>query len=383
MLKPMNTALAQVKPSGIRRINQLAAQQADCIPLALGEPDFDTPAEICAEVAAALERGETHYPPNCGTPALRDAIARYMEGQGIPFSPEEVIVTAGATEAVFATLCALLDPGDEVIIPVPAFTLYESAVRINHAEPVLLSTVEAGFQIDEAALRALVTPSTKAIIICTPNNPTGCLLDGASLDAVAAMASEAGIYVICDDVYNRLVYEGPYERFAQRHPELRDRTIVIDSYSKPWAMTGWRLGWVAADGPVAAQVAKAHQNMVSSVPAFAMPAAAAALEVDPAPMLDIYRARRTRVLAALDAMGLPPAVVPAGAFYVFVPVGITGLSSEEFCERAIVEAGVGLVPGECFGCAGYVRLSYCVADDALDEGLRRLARFCNDHLGTE
>ncbi|MDN0054521.1 pyridoxal phosphate-dependent aminotransferase [Collinsella ihumii] len=375
MMKSTSSAFARIKPSGIRRINTLAAQQPDCIPLALGEPDFDTPPAISAEVAAALARGETHYPPNCGTPELRRAIAAYMARQGIPADPEAVTVTAGATEAISATLAALLDPGDEVIIPVPAFTLYEAAVHINRGTPVLMSTVEAGFQIDEGELRALVTPATKAIIICTPNNPTGCLLDAASLDAVAAVAEEAGIFVICDDVYNRLVYEGPYERFAVRHPELADRTVVVDSFSKPWAMTGWRLGWVSAAAPIAAEIAKAHQYMVSSVPAFVMPAAARALEVDPTPMLDIYRARRARVLEALDKMGMPPAVKPAGAFYAFIPVTQTGLGSEEFCERAIVEAGVGLVPGECFGCAGFARLSYCVADDALDEGLRRLERF--------
>ncbi len=370
----MNTDLATLKPSGIRRINALAAAHPDCIALALGEPDFDTPAEISAEVGHALERGETHYPANNGSAELRAGLVAYMAEHGLAFDESEVIATDGATEALAATFLALLNPGDEVVIPTPAFGLYESIAVANHARPVFLDTAPAAFQIDEAELRAHVTPATKAIVICSPSNPTGCVLNADSLDAVARVAAETGIYVVCDDVYNRLVYTDGYERFAVRHPELREQTIVVDSFSKPWAMTGWRLGWLAASAPVAAEIAKAHQYLVSSAVSFEMSAAARALLVDPAPMLGVYRVRRARVLAALADMGLP-VVEPAGAFYVFPKIAQTGLSSEEFCTRAIQEAGVGLVPGDCFGAEGYVRLSYCVADDQLDEGLRRLATF--------
>lgn len=374
MRKPMNSSLETLQPSGIRRINALAREHPGCIALALGEPEFDSSATVKLEVSAALDRGETHYPPNAGTPELREAISAYMGRQGLSYDAGEVIVTAGATEALFSALTALLDPGDEVIIPVPAFGLYESITVTNHARAVFLDTSVTGFQIDEAALAAVVGPATKAIVITSPNNPTGCALTAESLDAVARVAERTGIYVVCDDVYNRLVYAPGYERLASRHPELREQLIVVDSFSKPWAMTGWRLGWVAADAPVSAQIAKAHQYMVSSVPAFLMPAAARALEVDPAPMLEVYRARRERVLAALAYMGLPT-VEPAGAFYAFPSIARTGLSSEEFCTRAIGEAGVALVPGDCFGAEGYARLSYCVADEQLDEGLARLGRF--------
>lgn len=374
MPRSLNTSLVRLKSSGIRRINALAAQHPGCIALALGEPEFDTPQEIRDEVTRALQRGETHYPPNNGTPFLRRAISEYMSAQGFDYAPDNVIVTDGATEALHATLLAMLEPNDEVIIPTPAFGLYESIVRVNHAFPVFLDTARADFQIDEDALRDRVTPATKAIVICSPNNPTGCIFNAASLDAVARVAAETGIYVICDDVYNRLVYTGGYERFALRHPELREQTVVVDSFSKPWAMTGWRIGWLAADPSLAVQIAKAHQYMVSSAVSFEMPAAAAALSVDPAPMLETYRARRARVLAALEKMGLS-VVEPAGAFYVFPSIKGTGLTSEQFCARAIEEAGVGLVPGSCFGSEGYVRLSYCVSDEDLDEGLRRLDRF--------
>ena len=374
MPRSLNTSLVRLKSSGIRRINALAAQHPGCIALALGEPEFDTPQEIRDEVTRALQRGKTHYPPNNGTPFLRRSISEYMSAQGFDYAPDNVIVTDGATEALHATLLAMLEPNDEVIIPTPAFGLYESIVRVNHAFPVFLDTARADFQIDEDALRDRVTPATKAIVICSPNNPTGCIFNAASLDAVARVAAETGIYVICDDVYNRLVYTDGYERFALRHPELREQTVVVDSFSKPWAMTGWRIGWLAADPSLAVQIAKAHQYMVSSAVSFEMPAAAAALSVDPTPMLETYRARRARVLAALEKMGLS-VVEPAGAFYVFPSIKGTGLTSEQFCARAIEEAGVGLVPGSCFGSEGYVRLSYCVSDEDLDEGLRRLDRF--------
>ncbi len=374
MPRSLNTSLVRLKSSGIRRINALAAQHPGCIALALGEPEFDTPQEIRDEVTRALQRGETHYPPNNGTPFLRRSISEYMSSQGFDYAPDNVIVTDGATEALHATLLAMLEPNDEVIIPTPAFGLYESIVRVNHAFPVFLDTARADFQIDEDALRDRVTPATKAIVICSPNNPTGCIFNAASLDAVARVAAETGIYVICDDVYNRLVYTDGYERFALRHPELREQTVVVDSFSKPWAMTGWRIGWLAADPSLAVQIAKAHQYMVSSAVSFEMPAAAAALSVDPAPMLETYRARRAHVLAALEKMGLS-VVEPAGAFYVFPSIKGTGLTSEQFCTRAIEEAGVGLVPGSCFGSEGYVRLSYCVSDEDLDEGLCRLDRF--------
>lgn len=375
MRKSTNEALATLEPSGIRRFSALAAQTPGCIALALGEPEFDSPTSVREGAKSALDLGQTHYPPNNGTDELRRALSVYMARQGVSYAPDEVIATVGATEALAAAFAALLNPGDEVVIPTPAFGLYQSLVVMNHATPVYLDTAPFAFQLDEEALSACVTPRTKALVITSPNNPTGCVLAPASLDAVVNVARTHGIYVVCDDVYNRLVYEPGYERLAARvDKDLREQVVVVESFSKPWAMTGWRMGWVAAAHPVIDQIAKAHQFTVSSAVSFCMPAAVRALELDPSHQLDTYRARRDRVLAQLAYMGLP-VVEPAGAFYAFPRVEQTGLSSNEFCERAIREAGVALVPGTCFNAPGYVRLSYCIADDDLDEGLRRLGSF--------
>ena len=374
MPRPTNADLAKLATSGIRRFTALANETPGCVRLTLGEPEFPTPEPICRAVGASLARGLTHYPPNNGRPELLDALSRYMAAHGLAYAPDELIVTVGATEALAAALLALIDPGDEVIVPTPAFGLYETLVRMAHGSVAALDTSSTGFQIDRDALAAAVGPRTKAIVLTSPNNPTGCVYTPETLDAVAEVLARTGIYAICDDVYNRLAYDEGYERLAVRHPELRDQLVVVDSFSKPWAMTGWRLGWLAAAPVLKAEIQKAHQYLVSSVPAFLQDAAVVALGCDPAPMRETYRRRRDYVCERLAAMGLS-LERPAGAFYAFPSIDGTGLGSEEFCERAIREAGVALVPGTCFGTEGYARLSYCVSDDDLQLGLERLGRF--------
>ena len=370
----LNEALSGLKPSGIRRFAALARETEGCISLTLGEPGEDTPREICAEVARALADGETRYPPNAGTEALREAIASHMAERGLEYGADEVIVTSGATEALFSAMEALLNPGDEVIVPMPAFLLYQSLVTLNRASVVELDTAPHGYQIAPDALGEVVGERTKAIVLTSPNNPTGCVLSAESLDAVAELAAERDFYVICDDVYDQLVYVDGYEGFAQRHPELRDRTIVVNSFSKPYAMTGWRLGWLAAPAELVEQVAKVHQYAVSSAVSFTQRAAVRALASDVVPMRERYRARRDLVTQALAATGLPTPE-PGGAFYAFPSIEEFGMSSEEFCTRAIREAGVAMVPGSLFGGEGHVRLSYACADAELEEALVRLGRF--------
>lgn len=375
MALELNDALDALQLSGIRRITAKAKQTPGCVLLTLGEPDGNTADEVKREVGVSLEANDTHYPPNNGKEGLRNALSAHMARRGLSYSADEVIVTCGATEALFVALTCVMNPGDEVVVPTPAFGLYESIVTLNRGVFVALDTSKTEFQIDDEALRSVASPRTKAIVLTSPNNPTGCAYDEESLAAVARFAREHDVFVICDDVYASLVYDDfPYRGFACRYPELRDRVIVCDSFSKPYAMTGWRLGWVAADASIAAQMAKIHQYMVSSVPSFVQRAAERALEQDVAPARGVYRERRDYVLRRLDAMGLP-CVHPAGAFYAFPSIERFGMPSEEFCLRLIDEEGVALVPGSCFSVEGFVRLSYCCSMESIEAGLDRLERF--------
>ena len=374
MTLSMNAALDSVTPSGIRKFNALAKSTPGCLLLTLGEPEFNTPGAIKARVGESLAENMTHYPPNNGEPYLLEALSGHMAGEGLRYASDEIIVTCGATEALYATLFAMLNPGDEVIIPVPAFVLYESIVRMCRAVPVLMDTTADGFQITEERLRSCVTERTKAIVLTSPNNPTGCVLTTETLDTVARVAAETEMFVICDDVYHQLTYTDSFERFAVRHPELRAQTVVVDSYSKPYAMTGWRLGWLAADAPIKQVIQKVHQYAVVSVPAFVQQAAVEALASDISEMRETYSGRRDYVVGRLRAMGFD-LFEPEGAFYVFPSIQKFGMTSEAFCERLICEGGVGLVPGIFFGTEGFVRLSFCCSQDVLEEALDRIERF--------
>lgn len=370
----LNTALNDLQPSGIRRFSSLAASAPGCISLTLGEPAEDTPASISAAVRAGLDAGKTHYPPNNGWTELREAISEHMAAQGLSYAPNEVIVTSGATEALFATLLAMLNPDDEVIVPMPAYLLYESVVRLARAKVVPLQTERDGFQITHDALAEAITERTKAIVLTSPNNPTGVCLSPESLDVVARLARGRQFYVVCDDVYDQLVYDEGFEGFAHRHPELRRQTVVVNSFSKPYAMTGWRLGWLAAPSAIVDEIAKVHQYTVSSVVSFTQDAAIKALSSDVVPLRESYRVRRDFVVARLARMGLA-CVRPDGAFYAFPSIRRLGLSSEEFCTRAITRAGVALIPGSIFGSEGRVRLSYACDSVTLRRGLDRLEGF--------
>ncbi|MDD5800517.1 MAG: pyridoxal phosphate-dependent aminotransferase [Coriobacteriales bacterium] len=377
MTLSLNDRLDKLQLSGIRRFSALARQTPGCVSLTLGEPGEDTPQQIRQVVGEDLRQGMTHYPPNNGYPWLRDAIAEAERQRGVDAEVAQgsnVIVTDGATEALMVALTVVLNPGDEVVVPTPAFSLYESIVTLQRGTFVPLDTEPAGFQVDPQALDAVVGPRTKAIVLCSPNNPTGCVLNAASLDAIARVALERDLYVICDDVYHRLVYSSDYQAFCQRHPELRDRTLVVNSFSKPWAMTGWRLGWLLGPQCVMREASKVHQYMVSSVPAFLQHAALKALSTPTDSMRQSYLRRRDLTVGRIRRMGLP-LQEPQGAFYAFPCVSQLGMGSEEFCERAIREAGVALVPGVFFGAEGYVRLSYACDEDTLTTGLERLGSF--------
>lgn len=372
MREHLNPAVFNLRRSTIREFSTLAAAKEGCIRLTLGEPEFDTPAPVGTALVQALENGETHYIANNGTLALRERIARFeREQNGLDTSADEVIVTAGATEGLMVALMGVLEKGDEVIIPTPAFVLYEQLVLLCGGTPVAFDTAENDFQI--RSLQNAVTERTKAIILNTPNNPTGTLLDEESLQEVYRAVSGKPIFVLCDDVYRQLIYTENYHSFTE-FKELKEQIILIQSFSKPYAMTGWRMGYLIAHPDIKERLELIHQFCIVSTPSLFQRSAMAALECDTSAFVEKYKARRDYTVSRLRAMGLE-VTEPQGAFYVFPSIKRFDIPSGEFCKRLIDEGGVALTPGFCFGAEGYVRLSYCCSDKDLKEGLDRLEKF--------
>lgn len=369
---PLNQNLSGLRRSPIRVYTNLAAATPGCIKLTLGEPDMDTPANIRAAAAAALEAGQTHYAPNQGIPELRRSVAEYETRRGNAVTEEQVLVTIGATQALYTALTGILNPGEEVIIPTPGFVLYESIVLAAGGRPVFLDVSKTDFQITEEALAAVISPKTKAIVLNSPNNPTGVVLSGESIAAVKRAVLGKPIFVICDNVYN-LLCDGDAPDLST-DPECAGQTLVCQSFSKPWAMTGWRVGYLTAPAYVMDRLLLLSAATIASVPTFVQAAAVEALRTDPGPLAEIFRRRREYVTGRLKSMGLP-FPEPRGAFYVFPDIRQFGMTSDEFCTRMIREAGVAAVPGSCFGLEGYVRLSCCCGDNDLREGLDRMERF--------
>ena len=370
----LNQAVMNVQMSGIRRFTALARSTPGACTLTIGEPDQNTPEGVKEAAKAALDANDTHYPPNNGYPYLLEAISKFEErAHGLPYAPDEIIVTIGATEALYISLSTILNPGDEVIIPTPAFSLYESITQLCRGVAVHLPTEKNRFQIDPEALRTAITPKTKAIVLTSPNNPTGCIYTKETLDAIHDVLRDKPIFVLCDDVYRQLVYTEGYHSFAE-YQDMRDRIIVIQSFSKPYAMTGWRVGYCMADAPIRSRMQVFHQYTVASAPAFLQPACAAALETDTAPMVELFRGRRDYVYKRLTDMGLE-VQEPEGAFYMFINIEKYGMDSVTFCEKMLKEGLVGLIPGIYFGTEGYMRLSYCYSDEDLKRGLDRIEKF--------
>lgn len=369
---PLNSNLAPLKRSAIRVYTNMARQTPDCAMLTIGEPDFDTPEAIKAAACQALAQGQTHYAPNQGTPALRSAIAAYETGRGNPTRPEEVLVTVGSSQALFTALLGILNPGEEVIVPVPAFSLYETIITVAGGKTVPLDVSQTGFQIDEGALQRLITPKTKAIILNSPNNPTGVILNRQSLEAVKRAVLGKPIFVISDNVYHALSY-APCPDLSL-DGELKEQLLLCQSFSKPYAMTGWRLGYLVCPEYVMERLLLLSAGIIAAVPTFLQAAGEAALREDVSAMRETYRRRRDYVTGRLTEMGLQfPA--PEGAFYVFADIRRFGMPSDVFCTRLIQEGKLAAVPGSCFGTEGYIRLSYCYDDAELERGMNRLEAF--------
>lgn len=370
---PLNRNLSTLKRSDIRVYTNLANATPGCVKLTIGEPDFDTPAPIEEAAMAALRAHETHYAPNQGTAQLRQAVADFETRRGHRVSAQQVLITIGACQALFTALLGILNPGEELIVPTPGFGLYETIATIAGAKTVPLDVSKTGFQIDGDALNAAITPKTKAILLNSPCNPTGVVFTRESLNAVKKAIGGRPIFLICDNVYHQLCYADGCPDLSLDE-EVREQTILCQSFSKPYAMTGWRVGYLTCPDYVMDRLLLLSAAQITAVPTFLQAAAVTALETDPSSMVEAYRQRRDYVCGRLTAMGLS-FPKPEGAFYVFPSVAEFGLSSADFCTRMIREAGVAAVPGSCFGAEGYVRLSYCCSDPVLKTGLDRMEGF--------
>jgi aspartate/methionine/tyrosine aminotransferase len=364
----------------LAKARALEAKGRDIVHLEIGEPDFDTPPAIVAAGVAALERGETHYTPSAGVVELREAIAQYLrERRGLRVDPSQVIVTPGAKPIMFYALLALLEEGDEAIYPDPGFPIYSSMIDFAGARGVPLPLREEnGFQPDLEELRRLVNARTKVIVLNSPNNPTGSVLSREAIREIAKVARERDLWVLADEIYGELVYEGEHHSIALEEG-MADRTILLDGFSKTFAMTGWRLGYGVFPRALVEPVAKLVTNSVSCTATFVQRAGTAALSSRPPEvdrMIAEFHKRRDAVVKGLNAIPGITCRTPQGAFYVFPNVSGLGLgSSAEVADRLLNEAGVATLAGTCFGAAGegYLRLSYANSLANLDTAVSRIA----------
>ncbi len=377
--------VAAVPPSGIRRFFDIAATMEDVISLGIGEPDFVTPAPILQAGIRALERGDTHYTSNSGTIELRQAVAEHLQQRyAVAYDARsEILITVGVSEALYLALAAVLDPGDEVIVPTPCFVAYQPEVVFAGGTPVPLATrVEDAFQVRAEAVDALITPRTKVLLIGYPNNPTGAVMSRANLLALAEVAERRDLLVISDEIYDRLVYGGHQHVCFAGLPGMLARTITLGGFSKDYAMTGWRIGYAAAPAAVLAELRKVHQYTIMSAPTMAQAAAVHALqdgEEHVQAMVAEYDRRRRLIVGGLNELGLPT-FEPLGAFYAFPSIAASGLSDEAFAESLLQEERVAVVPGNAFGADGaFVRCSYATAYEKIEQALERIHRFMERH----
>jgi len=374
-----------VPPSGIRRFFDIAATMQNVISLGIGEPDFVTPAPVLRAGMASLERGETHYTSNSGTVELRRAVSDHLDRlYGVRYDPEnELLITVGVSEALYLAMVAILDPGDEVLVPEPCFGAYTAEVTLAGGTPVPIPTrVQDDFQVSVAALESAVTPRTKALLIGYPNNPTGAVMERDNLMQVAAFAEKHDLLVISDEIYDRLVYGFEHVCFAAL-PGARGRTLTLGGFSKDYAMTGWRLGYAGGPAELMAAMRKIHQYTIMSAPTTAQAAALAALEGGEPYVQEMaaeYDRRRRLIVGGLNTLGLDT-FEPRGAFYAFPSVAASGMDDEAFAEKLLMEEEVAVVPGSAFGPsgAGFVRCCYATAYDKIEIALERMERFMRRH----
>ena len=378
---PLNETVLNIKPSGIRKFFDLVSEMDDVISLGVGEPDFDTPWHIRDEGIYALERGKTFYTSNSGLKELREEISNYLKRkQGIEYNPlSEVIVTVGGSEAIDIGLRAMVNQGDEVIIPQPAYVSYEPCALLAGAKPVIINLkAENDFRLTKEELLNAITDKTKVLILPFPNNPTGAIMEKDDLEDIAEVCIEKNIYVMSDEIYSELTYKGEHVSIASIDG-MKERTILINGFSKSYAMTGWRLGYACGPAEIIKQMTKIHQFAIMCAPTTSQYAAVEALkngDDDVAMMREAYNERRRFLMNAFKEMNLE-CFEPYGAFYVFPCIKEFGMTSEEFATKFLEEEKVAAVPGSAFGMSGegFLRISYAYSIENLKEAMSRLERF--------
>ena len=381
--------VAELPKSGIRAFFDIVAQRKDVISLGVGEPDFDTPWHVSRAAVTALENGQTHYTSNLGTPELRQSIAAYLKRRfNAPYDwRRQILVTVGVSEAIDLAIRAVTSPGDEILYHEPCFVSYAATIRLAHGTPVAVETrVEDAFRLTVEALERKVTPRTKALLLNFPCNPTGATLTRADMKAIAKFVLKHDLLLLADEVYSELIYppKGVSAKplsFASM-PELKNHLVLLNGFSKSWAMTGYRLGYACGPHDVVDAMMKIHQYGIMSAPTLSQAAGVEAMEhgdEDVARMRAEYRRRRDFLVAALNAAGLKT-LLPAGAFYLFTDITSTGLTSQEFAVRLLEEKSVACVPGSAFGACGegFVRLSYATSYEKIQEAAARISAFAKD-----
>ena len=378
-------AAAAMRPSGIRKFFDLAAEMPDCISLGVGEPDFKTPWTVRDAGIRSLERGRTRYTANAGLKELRQEICRYMKRRfEVDYDPmSQVLVTVGGSDAIDLCIRALVQPGDEVIISEPCFVCYEPITSLTGGVPVHVATrQEDDFRLLPEQLKAAITPKTKLLILPYPNNPTGAEMSREDFEALAKVLEGTDIMVLSDEIYGELVYSGQQHSCFASLPGMAERTIVVNGFSKTYAMTGWRLGYALGPAPIIKVMTKIHQSCIMSAPTTSQYAAMVALRDCDEEILRMrteYDARRRLLVHSFNEMGLS-CFEPKGAFYVFPCIKSTGMTSQEFCEQLLRKKKVALVPGDAFGASGegYCRVSYAYSVAHLEEALKRIREFLTE-----
>ena len=381
----LNSRITTIKPSGIRKFFDIAEQMSDVISLGVGEPDFPTPWHIRSEGIRSLEKGKTRYSSNHGLLTLREEISKYMKRKfSVDYDPErEILVTVGGSEAIDGALRAIVEPGDEIIIPQPSYVCYEPMTLLAGGVPVIIETkAENEFRITPDELKAVITPKTKVLILPYPCNPTGAVMRRADLEAIANVLRDTNIVVISDEIYAELTFGGEGHTSFASIDGMRERTITVNGFSKAYSMTGWRMGFACGPSEILDQITKIHQFAIMCAPTTSQYAAIEALrngDGDIASMVEEYDMRRRIIVDGFNSIGLT-CREPLGAFYAFPSIESTGMTSDEFCEKLLYSKKIAIVPGTAFGKGGegFVRASYCYSVDHIKTAIERIGEFVRE-----